>query len=262
MATPWLANVRPFAFSNPARFLAPTPPALTSDLYARDYNEVKAFGSRTNSARTPEQTELANFWNANYLVVWNEVLRNLANARLLRIGESARLFALVNMAMADAAITAWNTKRHYVFWRPRTAIQNGGDDDNPKTIGDPTWEPLIPNPPYPDYTSGANNVTGAATRMLRLFFDRNEMTFPVTTTSPDAVQKTRMYQHFTDAADDVVHARVYEGIHFLFADLGGRSQGESVANWAFKHHLKPVHGDGRDNDDDDDDDNDDQDEDN
>jgi hypothetical protein len=250
MATPWLGNVKPFALTNPAQFLAQPPPALTSGLYARDYNEVKDLGSLTNSKRTQEQTELAYFWAANYLVVWNQVLRDSAITHRLSIGKSARLFALANMAMADAGITAWNTKSHYVLWRPSTAIQNGDNDGNPKTVGDPAWLPLITDPPYPDYTSGANNVTGAVTRILRRFFGTNGITFSVTTTNPLPVQKTRTYHHFTDAAQDVVKARVYEGIHFLFADAEGRSQGESVAKWVFKHFLRPVNDNGDDEDDD------------
>jgi hypothetical protein len=255
MATPWMGNVRPFTLDHPAQFLAKPPPALTSRQYARDYNQVKELGSLNNSGRTQEQTELAHFWNANYLVVWNQVLRDLASARIFDLGKSARLFALANMALADAGITAWNTKNRYVFWRPITAIQNGENDGNPRTAGDPVWQPLIPNPPYPDYTSGANNVTGAVTRMLRLFFGRDHMTFNVTTTNAVAVLKTRTYHRFSDAAEDVVNARVYEGIHFLFADVEGRSQGRSIAKWAFKRFLRPVH----DHDDDDHDDEDDDD---
>src|SRR5215467_12970556 len=184
MATPWLAKVRPFALTNPAQFRANPPPSLTSGLYARDYNEVKDFGSLTNSKRTPEQTDVAYFWSGNYLVIWNRALRSIAGAQGLNIGKSARLFALANMAMADAGITAWDTKFHYVFWRPITAIQNGDNDGNAKTDGDPTWQPLIVTPPYPEYTSGANNVTGAITRILRSFFGTNDMTFPVTPLSP------------------------------------------------------------------------------
>lgn len=251
MATPWLANVRPFALTNPAQFRANPPPSLTSGLYTRDYNEVKDFGSLNNSKRSSEQTDLAYFWAGNYLVVWNGTLRSIAAAQGLNIGKSARLFALANMAMADAGITAWDTKFHYVFWRPITAIQNGDNDGNPNTDGDPGWQPLIASPPYPEYTSGANNVTGAITRILRRFFGTNEITFPVTTTVPQAVQQTRMYRKFTDAANDVVIARVYEGIHFATSDSEARMQGENVAKWVFKHFLRPVHDNNKDENDDD-----------
>jgi hypothetical protein len=248
-ATPWLANVRPFAITSPTQFRAEPPPSLTSGRYAKDYNEVKDFGSLNGSKRTPEQTELAYFWSGNYLVVWNGTLRSIAGAQGLDIGDSARLFALANMAMADAGITAWDTKYHYIFWRPVTAIQNGDADGNRKTEGDPAWLPLIATPPYPDYTSGANNVTGAVTRILRRFFRTNKMTFPVTTTAAQAIQPTRTYTHFTDAADDVVTARVYEGIHFRFADFEARQQGESVAKWVFKNFLRPFQADDDDEDD-------------
>jgi hypothetical protein len=255
MATPWLAKVRPFALRSPAQFRANPPPSLTSWLYTQAYNEVKDFGSLTGSKRSPEQTDLAYFWSGNYLVVWNGALRSIAGAQKLNIGKSARLFALANMAMADAGITAWDTKLHYVFWRPITAIRNGDNDGNPNTDVDPTWQPLIVNPPYPEYTSGANNVTGAITRIFRSFFGTNEMAFSVTTTVPRAVQQTRMYSRFTDAADDVVIARVYEGIHFAFSDFEARTQGESVAQWVFKRFLRPV----QDNDEDENDDHDDHD---
>jgi hypothetical protein len=204
------------------------------------FNEVKAMGARFNSARTPDQTDFAIFWAANYTALWNRVARELAAAHMSNIGDSARLFALVNLSMADAIITAWDTKVAYNFWRPITAIRLGDDDTNPRTIGDPDWQPLINTPNYPDYTSGANNVTGAATRALALYFGTDEMTFIVTTTNAGAIQQTRTYNRFSDAADDVVTARVFEGIHFRFADAEARKQGRHVAQWAFAHFLKPL----------------------
>jgi VCPO second helical-bundle domain len=161
-------------------------------------------------------------------------------AHVYNIGDSARLFALVNLSMADAIITSWDSKVAYNTWRPITAIRLGDDDTNPRTVGDPDWQPLINTPNYPDYTSGANNVTGAATRALALFFGTDEMTFTATTTNPMAIQQTRTYSRFSDAADDVVTARVFEGIHFRFADAEGRKQGRHVAQWVFGHFLKPL----------------------
>jgi hypothetical protein len=250
MLVPWMADVTPFTLVSPSQFRAEPPPALTSGRYARAYKEVKALGAFSSSTRTPDQTDLAYFWAANYTVVWNQALRAIASAHVSDIGDSARLFALVDLAMADAGITAWDTKRHYVFWRPVTAIQEGDNDGNPRTDGDSDWQPLINTPNYPDYTSGANNVTGAATRMLALFFKTNEMTFSVTTTNPLALQQTRTYNRFSDAAQDVVNARIYEGIHFRFADTTARRQGREVARWAFRHFLRPVND--CENDDDDD----------
>jgi hypothetical protein len=240
MLTPWVANVTPFTLKSGDQFRAKAPPALTSHKYTRDYDEVKAMGARFNSGRTLEQTDFAIFWAANYTALWNRAVRDLAATHVSNIGDSARLFALVNLSMADAIITSWDSKVAFNTWRPITAIRLGDDDTNPRTVGDPEWQPLINTPNYPDYTSGANNVTGAATRALALFFGTDEMTFTVTTTNPLAIQQTRAYSRFSDAAEDVVTARVYEGIHFRFADAEARKQGRHVAQWAFGHFLKPL----------------------
>jgi hypothetical protein len=240
MATPWLGAVTPFTLKSGKQFRAQPPPHLNSKKYSREYNEAKALGARFNSDRTDEQTELAYFWAANYVVLWNMGLRDIAGAHVDDIADTARLFALANIAIADAAITAWDSKLHYNFWRPLTAIREGDSDGNSKTIGDPNWEPLVNNPNYPDYTSGANNVTGAVTRALALFFGTDEKTFSVTTTNPLALQPTRTFDRFSDAAAQVVVARIYEGIHFRAADEMGRKQGRHVAQWAFSHFFKPV----------------------
>ena len=225
MVTPWMAQLDPFTLTSPTRFRAGPPPALTSGRYAKDYNEVKALGALTGSTRTPEQTDIAYFYSENFPAQWNRTLRGIANRYLRKTGDSARLFALANMAGADALITSWDSKTHYVFWRPLTAIQEGDHDDNPLTAGDPAWQPLINNPNYPDYTSGANCLTGAMTRTLQLFFGRDRVTFDATTLAPLAVKKTRTYNRFSEAMQDVVDARIWLGIHFRFADLEGRTQG-------------------------------------
>ena len=246
MVAPWLGSVLPFTFEDPAQFrTAIPPPDLSSDAYADAYAEVKALGARANTARTmvlrtAEQTELAYFFSDNAVLYWNRALRGIADARLSDIGDSARMFALVNMAMADAVITAWNNKVFWNFWRPETAVQLGDDDGNPRTEGDPDWLPLITTPNYPDYTSGANNLSGAATTMLANFFRTDEVSFSLTSTIPQAINKTRSYERFSDAAADVVNARIYEGIHFRFADTTARTEGTHVANWAFARFLRPL----------------------
>ncbi|MGH8174926.1 MAG: hypothetical protein ACREV5_01530, partial [Steroidobacter sp.] len=240
MVTPWLGSIDPFTLTSPMRFRAEPPPALTSERYRKDYNEVKALGALVGGARTPEQTDLAHFYNENFFTQWNRALRTIAIQRVHRIGDSARLFALANMATADALISSWDSKKFYAFWRPMTAIQEGDSDGNPGTTGDPAWRPLTNNPNYPDYTSGANNLSGAMTRTLALFFRTDKAHFEVTSLSPLAVKKTRTYRRFSDAAQDVVDARIYLGIHFRFADTAARTQGARVADWTFKHFLLPV----------------------
>ena len=241
MVTPWVATVTPFALKDPAQFRAsPPPPHLTSGKYAKDYNEVKALGSLVNSARSSEQTDVAYFFADNSILLWTRVLRTVTGTYISNSGDSARLFALAYMAIADAYVTAWDSKRHWNFWRPITAIHEGDIDGNAQTAGDPAWQSLITTPSYPDYTSGANNNSGAVTTMLANFFGTDEMIFSMTSNTPQVVQKTRTYRRFSDAAADVVDARVYLGIHFRFADTVARRQGSHVANWAFSHFLRPV----------------------
>jgi hypothetical protein len=239
MSAPWMGDVTPFALKDVAGILhEPRPPQLTSGHYTRDYNEVKTIGARFNSSRTSEQTSLANFYSGNYLTIMNGVARSVALARGGDTGDNARLLALVNVSAADALIAAWANKRAYPFWRPSTAIANGDDDGNPRTVGDPSWLPLFNDPPYPDYTSGANSITAATMRTLSLFFGSDTETFTATTTV--AGEPARTYTSFSALADDVVNARVYMGIHFRFADEVARRQGEKAADWAFDHVLKTL----------------------
>ncbi len=246
MAFVFMATSDPFTLTGPTRFRADPPPALTSERYRRDYDEVKALGAYSGSARTPEQTDIAYFYSENFLAQWNRAIRGIVNQHVPRMGDRARLFALANLATADAVITAWDSKLFYAYWRPLTAIREGDNDGNPDTIGDPTWQSLINNPNYPDYTSGANNITGAMTQSLALFFGTDRMTFDVTSLAPLAVQKTRTYHRFSEAAQDVVDARVYLGIHFRFADTAARKQGRRVAEWVEGHFLLPLDDDHRD----------------
>lgn len=237
MLAPWMAMTDPYTLTSPTRFRADPPPAVTSERYRLDYDEVKALGAINSTARTPEQTDIAYFYSENFLAQWNRAIRGIVNQRVPRMGDRARLFALANLATADAIVTAWDSKVFYFYWRPVTAIREGDNDGNPGTIGDPTWQSLVNNPNYPDYTSGANSVTGAMTRSLALFFGRDRMTFDVTSLAPLAVKKTRTYQRFSEAAQDVVDARVYLGIHFRFADVAARKQGQRVAEWVADHSL-------------------------
>jgi hypothetical protein len=240
MAAPWLAEVIPFALKSPAQRLANPPPPLTSARYTRDYNEVKKLGARFNSKRTPEQTDLAYFWADNFAIQWNRAMRVIATDHISEIAESARLFALTSLSAADGVIGSWYNKIHYNFWRPVTAIQLGDTDGNSRTDADPTWEPLINTPNYPDFTSGANTATGAITRALELYFGTDKMTFAFTSVHPLVQQGTRTFERFSDASLDVVEARILQGIHFRSADTAARRQGRRTANYVFRHYLKPV----------------------
>jgi len=238
MAAPWLGGVTPFALKDSDKVLPePPPPHLTSGEYAKAYDEVKRIGARFNSERTPEQTDLALFYSGNILAQMNEMVRNVAIGNLDDIGDAARAFALANTAAADTIISSWLNKRFYFFWRPSTAINNGETDGNPKTVGDAAWLPLINNPPYPDYTSGANSLSGSMSRVMSHLLG-DELTFTISTAV--APPRTRTYHHFSEVADDMVEARIMLGIHFRFADTVARRQGKQSADWAVSHILKPI----------------------
>jgi hypothetical protein len=237
----WLPDVAPFTMRSADQFRADAPPKLTSPEYTRAYNEVKDYGSLENSLRLPEQTELANFWNGSFPGQFNKLARDLAISQGLTISQSSRLLALVGVSMADSAITAWDCKVLYNFWRPLTAIQFGDADGNPKTEGDTAWTPFVATPPYSDHTSGANNFSGSTTRAMSLFFGANEMEFQIATTNPGPTQNDiRLYSTFSEVRDEVEEARILQGIHFRFADSEGRRQGEHIAEWAHAHFFRPV----------------------
>lgn len=235
MATPWLSTVVPFTLKDASQLRAsPPPPRLNSGEYTQDYNEVKSLGRIDSTDRTSEQTALAIFYSDNFIAMWERTLRGVSNSNIDNIGDSARLFALANMAAADVVINAWDNKKYWNFWRPITAIQEGDNDGNPKTVGDTKWLPFLPTPAYPEYTSGANNLTGAMTRTLELLLG-DRTSFSVFSTPANA---TRTYQRFSDMAQDVVDVRIYQGIHFRSADEVARRQGTRAADWAISHFLR------------------------
>jgi hypothetical protein len=225
----FLCETTPLVIDSPSQFRPVAPPALTSAEYTAAFEEVKAFGSKEGSARTPLQTETGLFISSVPPVPLLAALRDLTVRKEMDISDRARLFAAVSMSIADAVITVWDAKVHYGIWRPSTAIQLAEEDGNPATTADPTWEPLIPNPPYPDYPSGLNGVIGAAGRALTrvLGTERIDLTIssPVTNT-------TRTYELADQLYADAVDGRVWVGIHFRFADTVGMAMGQQVADWA------------------------------
>jgi hypothetical protein len=238
-----LAFTEPFTLNRADQFRPQPPPPMASQQYVREYNEVKAAGKST--AHPNANTEVARFWSVNFVAQWNEAARGMAVSEDLDTGKSARLFALLNLAAADAAIAVWDSKFHYNFWRPSTAIQEGALDGNPRTDGDAAWAPLLGNPPYPDYVSGANGLTGAFTGMLQDFFGTDQLNYSVRTTSPFVLDNERDYTSFSQAAQEVVDARIYLGIHFRSADEEGRRLGDRVAHWTYQKFLRPVPGSGQ-----------------
>jgi len=150
------------------------------------------------------------------------------------------MYALAEAALADAQISCWESKYFYNFWRPITAIRVGDQDDNPETEIDPDWQPLINTPNFPEYPSGHASTSGAVSSMLRLFFGTDKLNFQMTTTNPNALQKSRYFTRLSQAENEVVNARVYVGIHYRNTDRVSRAQGLRVANWVFKNYFRPI----------------------
>lgn len=236
--TPWVATVTPFTMNSNSQFRVDPPPDLSSDVWTADYNEVMTVGSLTSTTRTPEQTEIGYFWADSGPVLWQNALRYISRNFLNDIGDSARMYALAEASLADTQIACWDTKYFHNFWRPVTAIRAGGG--NPALVADPAWQPLINTPNFPEYTSGHASTSGAISHALRLFFGTDELNFQMTTTNPNAQQKTRTFTRFSQAEEEVVDARVYVGIHYRNSDTTARAQGLRVANWVFKNYFRPV----------------------
>ncbi len=249
---PHWGEVTPFVLHDGSQFRPGPPYSLTSHKYAADVNEVKGLGGdgvTTPSARTDEQTEIALFWVESSPLAWNRLTRSVATAEGIDVWESARLFGLLNLAMADGYIGTFETKYHYRFWRPVTAIRLAAIDDNPATIADPTWTPLVQTPPIPDYDSGHAVEGGTAAEVLKQFFKTDEMsisacsfTLPAGQTCSDASPTLRHFTSFSQAADENAVSRIYVGFHFRDAVETGTRHGEKIGRRAVNHFLRPVHG--------------------
>lgn len=236
---PGWGDVRPFTMARVANFVPDGPPDLTSQEWADDFNEVKNLGSKTSTARTAEQTEIALFWADGGGTFtppghWNAIAGQLALADGLSLVQTARLFAQLDLAEADAAIAAWKAKFTYNFWRPITAIRNADTDGNALTLSDATWEPLLPTPPFPDYTSGHSTFSGAASAILAGYFG-TDRSF---STQSDNGLLTRTFTNFAGAADEAGKSRIYGGIHYQRANEDGLATGRAIAKQVLSSLLK------------------------
>jgi len=250
--TPWVGFVRPFLVPSVDMLRTDGPNALTSAEYAADFNEVKELGSLTSTTRTADQTAAAIFWQDNGIAIWNRVYRSLALGKGLDIVDSARLFAMTNLAGADASIGCWNDKAFHSFWRPITAIRGAADDGNPATAADPSWVPLfdptvpvsgapLVTPGFPDHPSGHTCISSAIVNTLKEFFGTDKIQFTaISNKCSPAPCPARTFDCFSDAIKEVIGARIWSGIHFRTADVQGAVLGKKVAHWLEKHYFQPV----------------------
>jgi membrane-associated phospholipid phosphatase len=224
--------VVPFAMSGSSQFRPPGPPALDSQQYAADYEEVKELGAAVGSTRTEDQTEIALFWADGAGTEtppghWNSIAQIIATTRGNTLEENARLFALLNIAMADAAICAWDAKYTYHFWRPVTAIAFAEPELH--------WMPLLVTPPFPEYTSGHSTFSAAGATVLPLFYGTEDL--PFTTGSDFLPGVYRSFSTPFDAAEEAGVSRIYGGIHFHSANVDGLQAGSSIGEWTVTHYL-------------------------
>ena len=246
---PWVGNVRTFLVPSAAMLRTDGPNALTSDAYTEDFNEIKEVGSLTSTTRTPDQTDAAIFWQDHAHALFNRIFRTLAASQNLNIVDSARLFAMENLAGADASIGCWNDKYYWQFWRAITAIREADTDGNPNTQADPTWLPLFDpstpvchppplfTPPFPDHPSGHASNTGAFVNTLQNFFGTDKIAVSAFSNKSCT---TRSFDRFSDIEKEVIDARVWAGIHFRTADVQGAVLGNKVAQYLKKHYFQPV----------------------
>jgi hypothetical protein len=236
---PGWGSVAPWVLEKAAHFRPDGPPSLRSRRYARDYNEVKEIGSLSSLTRTTEETDIARFWLASPSVIWNGVARGVVQARPLDLSSTARVFALMYLAAADGSIVCWDAKYTFNFWRPMNAIQQGDADGNERTMGDPTWAPLIPTPPHPEYMSAHATNSSAMATILRLIFG-DYPGVPIVAASPTNPAFGRQWESFSEGVEEVIDARVFSGIHFRTADEHGAHVGRAIARYVISRELRPL----------------------
>jgi len=238
--TNW-ALVTPFALSRADQFRPGPPPPLTSDAYARALNEVKGLGQDGSSIRTSDQTVIGRFWGGAIQNYWNEIAQTAAVTRGLDIPRTARLFALLNLSLADTVIAFYDAKYTYRFWRPVTAIRAADLDNNPKTEADPNWLPLPTNTaPDPSYPGAHASISGCAAEVLDSVFGQDHLKLDVTSEVLPGV--VRSFNGFLAAADEASVSRIYAGQHFAFDESTGRRLGRKVARFVVKNLLTPAGG--------------------
>jgi hypothetical protein len=243
--TPQWPFVTPFALDSGSQFRPPAPPELLSAAYTATYNEVKDLGRFDSKVRTPEQTEIARFWEAKagtpqIAGYWNVIAENVAQTQGNTLDENARLFAELNVALADDAIAFFDAKYTYNRWRPITAIQLADQTGNPETIPDPDWLPLLNTAPHPSWVSAHGATSGAAAAVLADFFGTDDISFSLT--SEDLPDVTHSFPSFSAAANEAMDSVLFAGTHFRVDNVAGHELGQSVATFVTQNFFLPVAG--------------------
>jgi hypothetical protein len=241
--TPWVAFVKPFTLESPSQFRPGPPLDLDSHKYATQLAELQAYGSAVSTVRTEDQTNIAQFWNANAINQVNQTQRDMVSAHGFDLAETARAFAMDNMVDSDAGIACFDAKYHYTFWRPVTAIQNAGIDGNGLTTADPLWTPLLTTPNHPEYPAAHGCITSADAEVSANLLDTHRIEIDI----PGAVGRnvttlttSRHYATVEDLDREIVNARVWAGLHFRDSGEVGVKLGRTVAHWALDRYFQPA----------------------
>ena len=258
--TPWVGNVRRFILQRVDQFLPDPPPSLQSPEWVEAFNEVKAYGPATGSARTDEQTAIAKFWSANVIRQYNRAGRDFVDARGLSLLETARLAAMINLVGADAQMSNLHAKYHYLFWRPVTAINGsldptavtndgfgpvpGYNDGKPATVEQAGWRPLLTTPNHPEYPSAHGTLTSAMAEVFRALLGTNRIDLDIHGFDPAGpagnLNAVRHFDTTSDLRREIINARLWAGLHYRLSTVAGIALGRQVANFDLSHAFQPV----------------------
>jgi hypothetical protein len=234
----WMTQFKPFAMSSADQFLADVHPplALTSKVWARDFNLTKNYGSLNSTVRTAAQTEIGLFWTDNAASQYSRSFRGLVVSQGLDTTAAARLAAMYSVVASDSGTACMNAKYHFAFWRPYTAIHDADTDGNADTVADPNWVPLAVTPGHPEYPANHGCVTEAVMDAFAAFFDTDEVPYSV---SSVVTGTTHNFTSFEDVVSEVDNARIFGGMHFRHSVKEGNSLGRRVAEYVLKNHFRP-----------------------
>jgi hypothetical protein len=235
-AVPHWGGRKPWLMSSPSQFRPGPPPAFGSEAWVRDYNEVKLLGAKSSAARTPRQTEIAQFWEYSLPPIYHGVVHSVAAMPGRSAAMNARLFAAATVALDDALIAVFDAKYHYHFWRPITAVRNGDIDGNPATERDAAWTPFHDSPMHPEYPSGHAILAGAVGAVLEAEL-AGTRGYVLSTSSPSAKNATHRWTRVSDFVQEVSDARIYEGIHFRSAVEAGTTMGRQIGGLVVREYL-------------------------
>ena len=229
----------PFALTKPSQFRPQPPISLESKEWAADFNELKAYGGKTSTKRSTQQTETARFWLMVGAPAYHPVPRQLVTAKQMSVIDSARFMALYAVALADAYIAVFDAKYHYEFWRPITAIRNGDISGNPATELDATWQPIDNTPMHPEYPCAHCIQSGAAAAVIESVLGSADIP-EVSVTSSTAPGVTHRWTNLGVLSDEVSNARIWAGFHYRFSTRVGTDMGRQIGEYVVKNVMQPT----------------------